>query len=119
MLTKEQITAYKPLCILHLNEQLPEILMNFFDDLLVSSNHYNSLAEYIMDWNFDDSMYGHYGTRNTDKGLWDETEDWLGDWAERIEEMVDNEVMHTQMKQALTFIVMTQVEIEEEEMAQC
>lgn len=118
MLTKQEIEAYKPQCILHLNEQLPEILMNYYDDLFASCEP-DSLAEYIQDWNFEDSMYGHYGIRNSDKGLWEATEDWLNNWAERIEEMATSEVMNTQMKQALTFIVMSQVEVEEEEMQQC
>ena len=116
MLTKEQITAYKPQCILHLNEQLPEILLTYYDDMSVLSRDM-ALAEFILDWNFEDSMYGHYGIRNNDKGLWEATEDWLNDWAERIEEISEGAL--EQMKQACTFIIMTQVEIEEEEMAQC
>jgi len=119
MLTQEEINAFKPQCILNLNEQLPGILMDYFGQRLYWSSPPMSLAEHITDWNFEDPMYGHYGQRNSDDGLWHATKDWLNNWAERIEEMVDSEVMQTQMKQALTFIVMTQVEVEEEEMQQC
>jgi len=118
MLTKEQINALKPQAILHLNEQLPEMLKRFYD-LKLTAGMKMSFPEFAVCWPFEDSMYCVNGDRDKDEGLFDATEDWLNDWLDRVEVIMTNPVGLENVLNAITKVIMTQVEVEEEEMQQC
>lgn len=116
MLTVEQIDAKKAKVIADLIDQLPRMLHSYLDMKMLDGWN-QTFPEFVEDWDFTDDMFKDYGECVDTPELYEASAVWLEDWSERIGDILqasDQEII-----KIITYVIMTQVEAEEEEMAQC